>query len=115
MFLGLESFNNIYTVLMFPYQVRGFLLNFGVYHATRAALGLPFQWRLVVNTIPDKQVEIMRTSHACMNRVLKYVMEQLFKICDGAIVFIVSAMELIIYLSTYSLFAVHLWLSSHLS
>ncbi|CAA7054407.1 unnamed protein product [Microthlaspi erraticum] len=24
--------------------VRGFLLNFGVYHATRAALGLPFQW-----------------------------------------------------------------------
>ncbi|KAJ6923876.1 hypothetical protein NC652_017253 [Populus alba x Populus x berolinensis] len=26
--------------------VRGFLLNFGVYHATRAALGLPFEWRL---------------------------------------------------------------------
>lgn len=24
--------------------VRGFLLNFGVYSATRAALGLPFQW-----------------------------------------------------------------------
>jgi len=24
--------------------VRGFLLNFGVYHATRAALGLPFVW-----------------------------------------------------------------------
>lgn len=24
--------------------VRGFLLNFGVYHATRAALGLSFQW-----------------------------------------------------------------------
>jgi homogentisate solanesyltransferase len=24
--------------------VRGFLLNFGVYHAVRAALGLPFQW-----------------------------------------------------------------------
>ena len=24
--------------------VRGVLLNFGVYHATRAALGLPFQW-----------------------------------------------------------------------
>lgn len=24
--------------------VRGFLLNFGVYHATRAAIGLPFQW-----------------------------------------------------------------------
>ncbi|KAJ9181235.1 hypothetical protein P3X46_009386 [Hevea brasiliensis] len=24
--------------------VRGFLLNFGVYHATRAALGLPFEW-----------------------------------------------------------------------
>lgn len=28
-------------------QVRGFLLNFGVYHATRAALGLTFEWRLV--------------------------------------------------------------------
>ncbi|KAJ4824843.1 putative homogentisate phytyltransferase 2, chloroplastic [Turnera subulata] len=27
--------------------VRGFLLNFGVYHATRAALGLPFEWRWV--------------------------------------------------------------------
>jgi len=26
--------------------VRGFLLNFGVYHATRAALGLPFVVRL---------------------------------------------------------------------
>uniref|UniRef100_A0A452ZPY6 Homogentisate phytyltransferase n=1 Tax=Aegilops tauschii subsp. strangulata TaxID=200361 RepID=A0A452ZPY6_AEGTS len=25
--------------------VRGFLLNFGVYYATRAALGLTFQWR----------------------------------------------------------------------
>lgn len=25
-------------------QVRGFLLNFGVYHAARAALGLPFRW-----------------------------------------------------------------------
>lgn len=24
--------------------VRGFLLNFGVYHATRAALQLPFEW-----------------------------------------------------------------------
>jgi homogentisate solanesyltransferase len=24
--------------------VRGFLLNFGVYHATRAALRLPFEW-----------------------------------------------------------------------
>ena len=34
--------------LTFPYQVRGFLLNFGVYHATRAALGLSFQWRLVI-------------------------------------------------------------------
>ncbi|KAK3446888.1 homogentisate solanesyltransferase, chloroplastic [Eucalyptus grandis] len=28
--------------------VRGFLLNFGVYHATRAALGLPFEWSLPV-------------------------------------------------------------------
>ncbi|RVX09537.1 Homogentisate solanesyltransferase, chloroplastic [Vitis vinifera] len=27
--------------------VRGFLLNFGVYYATRAALGLPFMWRCV--------------------------------------------------------------------
>ncbi|KAL9255457.1 Homogentisate solanesyltransferase, chloroplastic-like protein [Drosera capensis] len=27
--------------------VRGFLLNFGVYYATRAALGLPFEWRQV--------------------------------------------------------------------
>ena len=24
--------------------VRGFLLNFGVFSATRAALGLPFKW-----------------------------------------------------------------------
>jgi homogentisate solanesyltransferase len=24
--------------------VRGFLLNFGVYYATRAALGMPFAW-----------------------------------------------------------------------
>lgn len=24
--------------------MRGFLLNFGVYYATRAALGLSFQW-----------------------------------------------------------------------
>lgn len=28
-------------------QVRGFLLNFGVYYATRAALGLAFEWRWV--------------------------------------------------------------------
>lgn len=28
-------------------QVRGFLLNFGVYYATRAALGLTFEWRSV--------------------------------------------------------------------
>ena len=28
-----------------PYlSVRGFLLNFGVYHAARSALGLPFAW-----------------------------------------------------------------------
>jgi len=27
-----------------PAQVRGFLLNFGVYSAARAALGLPFRW-----------------------------------------------------------------------
>lgn len=42
------AFNNINSGSTYPYQVRGFLLNFGVYHATRAALGLPFQWRLVV-------------------------------------------------------------------
>lgn len=28
--------------------VRGFLLNFGVYHAVRAALGLPFVWSPVI-------------------------------------------------------------------
>jgi hypothetical protein len=27
--------------------VRGFLLNFGVYHATRSALRLPFEVRLI--------------------------------------------------------------------
>ena len=31
--------------------VRGFLLNFGVYHATRAALGLPFQWSPAIGFI----------------------------------------------------------------
>jgi homogentisate solanesyltransferase len=28
--------------------VRGFLLNFGVYHATKSALGIPFQWNPVI-------------------------------------------------------------------
>lgn len=28
--------------------MRGFLLNFGVYYATRAALGLPFEWRWAI-------------------------------------------------------------------
>ena len=28
--------------------VRGFLLNFGVYHAVRAALGLPFVWSPII-------------------------------------------------------------------
>ena len=32
------------TAFMIIATVRGFLLNFGVYSATRAALGLPFQW-----------------------------------------------------------------------
>lgn len=32
------------SAFMIIATVRGFLLNFGVYSATRAALGLPFQW-----------------------------------------------------------------------
>ena len=32
------------TAFLIIATVRGFLLNFGVYSATRAALGLPFQW-----------------------------------------------------------------------
>lgn len=32
------------TAFMIIATVRGFLLNFGVYSATRAALGLPFCW-----------------------------------------------------------------------
>ncbi|GJN32855.1 hypothetical protein PR202_gb21393 [Eleusine coracana subsp. coracana] len=35
--------NQIYDIAIDKY-VRGFLLNFGVYYATRAALGLTFQW-----------------------------------------------------------------------
>jgi len=31
--------------------VRGFLLNFGVYHATRAAIGLPFVWSPAITFI----------------------------------------------------------------
>eukprot|EP00887_Chlorella_sp_A99_P001803 scaffold19.g1803.t1 len=31
--------------------VRGFLLNFGVYHAARAALGLPFKWNPAITFI----------------------------------------------------------------
>ena len=42
------AFSNMSFVSTFSFQVRGFLLNFGVYHATRAALGLSFQWRLVI-------------------------------------------------------------------
>lgn len=34
-------------MLINVFQVRGFLLNFGVYYATRAALGLTFEWRSV--------------------------------------------------------------------
>ncbi|PWZ41259.1 putative homogentisate phytyltransferase 2, chloroplastic [Zea mays] len=34
--------------------VRGFLLNFGVYYATRAALGLTFQWRYQISTLATK-------------------------------------------------------------
>ena len=33
-----------FAAFMIIATVRGFLLNFGVYHAVRAALGLPFQW-----------------------------------------------------------------------
>lgn len=35
---------NPIAAFMIIATVRGFLLNFGVYHATRAALGLSFQW-----------------------------------------------------------------------
>lgn len=35
---------NAIAAFMIIATVRGFLLNFGVYHATRAALGLTFQW-----------------------------------------------------------------------
>ena len=31
--------------------VRGFLLNFGVYHAVRAALGLPFVWSPIITCV----------------------------------------------------------------
>ncbi|KAL2923935.1 Homogentisate solanesyltransferase chloroplastic [Bienertia sinuspersici] len=34
--------------------VRGFLLNFGVYYATRAALGFPFEWRFQISTLATK-------------------------------------------------------------
>ncbi|XP_060668728.1 homogentisate solanesyltransferase, chloroplastic isoform X2 [Ziziphus jujuba] len=34
--------------------VRGFLLNFGVYYATRAALGLAFEWRFQISTFATK-------------------------------------------------------------
>ncbi|ONH95705.1 hypothetical protein PRUPE_7G086500 [Prunus persica] len=34
--------------------VRGFLLNFGVYYATRAALGLQFEWRFQISTFATK-------------------------------------------------------------
>lgn len=73
------AFDHMSCVSTFPYQVRGFLLNFGVYHATRAALGLSFQWRLVVKcTILDKWVEINEMNFACL-------FEYKFKTCDGTI------------------------------
>ncbi|XP_047264162.1 homogentisate solanesyltransferase, chloroplastic isoform X2 [Capsicum annuum] len=34
--------------------VRGFLLNYGVYYATRAALGLSFEWRFQISTLATK-------------------------------------------------------------
>ena len=38
-------------------QVRGFLLNFGVYSAGRAALGLPFQWSPAIVCVPSARPE----------------------------------------------------------
>ncbi|KAB2631482.1 homogentisate phytyltransferase 2 [Pyrus ussuriensis x Pyrus communis] len=35
-------------------SVRGFLFNFGVYYATRAALGLQFEWRFEISTFATK-------------------------------------------------------------
>jgi homogentisate solanesyltransferase len=35
---------NAFAAFAIIATVRGFLLNFGVHHATTAALGLPFQW-----------------------------------------------------------------------
>ena len=38
-------------------QVRGFLLNFGVYSAGRAALGLPFRWSPAIVCVPSARPE----------------------------------------------------------
>ena len=39
------------AAIMIIATVRGFLLNFGVYHAVRAALGLPFVWSPVITWV----------------------------------------------------------------
>lgn len=39
------SFDQPNKIVFMYLQVRGFLLNYGVYYSTRAALGLNFEWR----------------------------------------------------------------------
>ncbi|PON82414.1 Prenyltransferase [Trema orientale] len=52
--------------------VRGFLLNFGVYYATRAALGLTFEWR-------NKGIQMLVVDHAstkCVSQIFSNVITQ---------------------------------------
>lgn len=50
-------------MLINVFQVRGFLLNFGVYYATRAALGLTFEWRSVDSLgLCCKRTHVIRSS-----------------------------------------------------
>lgn len=44
--------------------VRGFLLNFGVYHAVRAALGLPFVWSPVITCVTVHGL-LNHSKHCC--------------------------------------------------
>ena len=48
--------------------VRGFLLNFGVYHAVRAALGLPFVWSPVI-TYASSLLFVYWALHHCHDLV----------------------------------------------
>jgi len=45
LFFELPPALGVNCILAVFVQVRGLLLNFGVYYATRAALALPFAWR----------------------------------------------------------------------